>query len=285
MAWKESWRLKVRRRFRKPFNKVFHTRRYFISNYRGAEFLLQPSGIGTLEISAKISEAPELTNFMRRCDELRPDVFIDIGANIGLYSCILLKNACVPRAILFEPDRKNLVHLQANLLINGLLDDVELQEVALGSTAGQMRLIPGAIDGGFSRIVADNELPGVGYYVNVARLDDLVSFVDQTLAIKIDVEEHECEVLAGMQLALRRNRCIVQIESFEARDQVISIMAEAGCDLVLSSYPNFVFETCERASSPSVSPNDINYFDSEVPISPVAQPDDYSQPVTLTTEP
>jgi FkbM family methyltransferase len=285
MAWKESWRLKVRRRFRKPFNKVFHTRHYFISNYRGAEFLLQPSGVGTLEISAKISEAPELTNFMRRCDELRPDVFIDIGANIGLYSCILLKNACVPRAILFEPDRKNLVHLQANLLINGLLDDVELQEVALGSTAGQMRLIPGAIDGGFSRIVADNELPGVGYYVNVARLDDLVSFVDQTLAIKIDVEEHECEVLAGMQLTLRRNRCIVQIESFEARDQVISIMAEAGCDLVLSSYPNFVFETCERASSPSVSPNDINYFDSEVPISPVAQPDDYSQPVTLTTEP
>ena len=87
---------------------------------------------------------------MRRCDELRPDVFIDIGANIGLYSCILLKNACVPRAILFEPDRKNLVHLQANLLINGLLDDVELHEVALGSIAGQMRLIPGAIDGGFS---------------------------------------------------------------------------------------------------------------------------------------
>jgi FkbM family methyltransferase len=285
MAWKESWRLKVRRRFRKPFNKVFHTRHYFISNYRGAEFLLQPSGVGTLEISAKISEAPELTNFMRRCDELRPDVFIDIGANIGLYSCILLKNACVPRAILFEPDRKNLVHLQANLLINGLLDDVELHEVALGSIAGQMRLIPGAIDGGFSRIVADNELPGVGYYVNVARLDDLVSFVDQTLAIKIDVEEHECEVLAGMQHTLRRNRCIVQIESFEARDQVISIMAEAGCDLVLSSYPNFVFETRERASSPSMSLSDINYFDSEVPISPVAQPDDHDQPVTLTTEP
>ena len=58
---------------------------------------------------------------MRRCTELRPDVFIDVGANIGLYSCILLKNAYVPRAILFEPDHQNVVQLKANLLINGLL--------------------------------------------------------------------------------------------------------------------------------------------------------------------
>jgi FkbM family methyltransferase len=284
MAWKESWRLKVRRRLRKPFNKVFCTRRYFISNYRNADFLLQPSGIGTLEISAKIAEAPELTNFMRRCTELRPDAFIDIGANIGLYSCILLKNAVVPRAVLFEPDRKNLVHLRANLLINNLLDSVELHEVALSETAGQMRLVPGAIDGGFSRIVADDELPGSGYHVNVARLDDFVSFVEQTLAIKIDVEGHECEVLAGMRRTLRRNKCIVQIESFETRDQVISMMAEVGYGLVLALYPNFVFEVCKSTSSPSISLSDTNSFDSEVPISPVAQADEKGQSVELTIE-
>jgi FkbM family methyltransferase len=243
MAWKESWQSKLRRRFRKPFNKVFHARHYFISLYRGADFLLQPTGIGTLEISAKIAEGPELTNFMRRCEELRPDSFIDIGANIGLYSCILLKNGCVPRAILFEPDRKNLAHLRANLLINNLLDSVELHEVALGSAEGRMRLIPGEIDGGFSRIASEDELNGAGYDVNVARLDDLVSFADRCLAIKIDVERYECEVLAGMERTLRRNKCIVQIEAFETRDQVVSTMARAGYDLVLALPPNFVFET------------------------------------------
>src|ERR1700744_2671452 len=146
MAWKESWQSKARRRFRKPFNKLFHPRHYFISRYFGADFLLQPIVIGTLEISAKISENPELTNFMRRCADLKPGIFLDIGANIGLYSCTLLKNGSVPRAILFEPDRLNLVHLRANLLINGLLDRTEIHEVAVGDAAGRHRLIPGKID-------------------------------------------------------------------------------------------------------------------------------------------
>jgi hypothetical protein len=38
----------------------------------------------------------------------------------------------VPRAILFEPDRRNRVHLGANLLINGL----EAREETIGLMAG-----------------------------------------------------------------------------------------------------------------------------------------------------
>jgi FkbM family methyltransferase len=243
MAWKESWPLKIRRRLRKPFNKVFHRRRYFVSQYRGADFLLRPDGIGTLEMSAKIAEHPELTNFMRRCAELRPDVFIDIGANIGLYSCILLRNGSVPRAILFEPDRLNLVHLRANLLINGLLNLTEVHEVALGDAAGTHYLVPGTIDGGFSRIVAGDAMEGAGYQVPVVRLDDVLSLAGRSLAIKIDVEHYECRVLAGMARTLGQNHCVVQIEAFETRDQVIAIMAGAGYDLVADFSPNFVFET------------------------------------------
>ena len=47
MPWQESWHAKLRRRFRKPFNKLFHGQRYFIARYFGADFLLQPTGIGT----------------------------------------------------------------------------------------------------------------------------------------------------------------------------------------------------------------------------------------------
>lgn len=244
--------MKIRRRFRKPFNKIFHARHYFISRYRGADFLLQSAGIGTLEMSAKISEAPELTHFTRRCNEFLPDVFIDIGANIGMYSCILLKNGCVPRAILFEPDRKNLIRLRANLLINNLLDSVEVHEVALSNATGRMHLVPGEIDGGFSRLVTEEELIGTGYDVDTARLDDLVSFSGKRLAIKMDVERHECEVLAGMQRTLRQNDCIVQIEAIGTFDEVVSAMAAAGYDLTLSLLPNFVFE--RRKSEPRAHP-------------------------------
>jgi FkbM family methyltransferase len=241
MAWKEPWRLKIRRRFRKLFNKTFHHRHYFIARYRGADFLLQPTGIGTLEISAKIAEHAELNNFMKCCAYLRPEIFLDIGANIGLYSCILLKNYCVPRAILFEPDRLNLIQLRANLLINNLLDLAEIRDVAVGDAAGTSRLVPGKIDGGFSQIIADAHLDDGSYEVKIVRLDDVLSLSNRTLLIKIDVEHYECRVLAGMTRTLRENRCLVQIEAFETRDQVIDMMAVIGYELVASFAPNFVF--------------------------------------------
>lgn len=241
MPWKEPWHAKLRRRFRKPFNKVFHSRHYFIARYFGADFLLQPTGIGTLEISANISEQTELTDFIARCARLRPDVFLDIGANIGLYTCTLLKNGSVPRAILFEPDRTNLVHLRANLLINGLLGRAEIHEVAAGDAAGRSRFLPGAIDGGFSRIVGDGTETGA-YDVEVVRLDDVLALSGLKLAIKMDVEHHECHALAGMARTLRSNRCLVQIEAVETRDRVVAMMADAGYDLVADYLPNFVFE-------------------------------------------
>jgi FkbM family methyltransferase len=241
VAWKESWQLKLRRRLRKPFNKIVHGRRSFVTSYRGADFLLRPHGIGTLEISAKISEHQELTNFMRLCADIRPDAFVDIGANIGLYSCILLKNSSVPRAILFEPDRANLVQLKANLLINNIVDLAEIHEVAVGDVSGRNQLVPGAIDGGFSRIVDNADACG-SYEIRVARLDDMLSFSGKTLAIKIDVESYEPKVLAGMKRTLKQNHAVIQIEAFETKDQVIATMAAAGYDLIGSFHPNFVFK-------------------------------------------
>jgi hypothetical protein len=43
---------------------------------------------------------------MRVCAELKPDIFIDVGANLGLYTCVMMKNRLASRAILFEPDRR-----------------------------------------------------------------------------------------------------------------------------------------------------------------------------------
>ena len=138
---------------------------------------------------------------------IKPDIFIDVGANLGLYTCILMKNRLVPRAILFEPDRRNRVHLGANLLINGLLDaNLEIHAVALGAEPGRFRLVPGPErDIGLSQIV-EAAPQGQGYDIEVVRFDDFVALTGQTLAIKIDVERYERKVLAGMARTLRDNR-------------------------------------------------------------------------------
>ncbi len=236
------WRNKLRRRFYSPFNKLVHRGRYFVCSYFGADFLVRSINVGGLEISAKIGEYPELQNFVRACTELKPDVFIDIGANLGLYTCIVMRNRLAPRVIAFEPDRRNSVHLRANLLINDLLDaDIRINEVALGAAPGKFRLVPGPErDIGLSQIV-ENANSGDGYDVEVARFDDLVAVSGQRLAVKIDIERYERKALAGMARTLRDNCGIVQVEVLEAREETVGLMAAAGYALAQEFGPNLVF--------------------------------------------
>ena len=244
------WRNKVRRRFYSPYNKLVHRGRYFNCRYFGAEFLVRSANVGGLEISAKIAEHGELKNFMRGAAAIKPDIFIDVGANLGLYTCILMKNRLVPRAILFEPDRRNRVHLGANLLINDLFDaNLEIHPLALGAEPGRFRLVPGPErDIGLSQIVetarqeqGQGRGPSQGYDVEVVRFDDFVALTGQTLAIKIDVERYERKVLAGMARTLRDNRGIVQIEVLEAREETVGLMTAAGFRLTQDFGPNLVF--------------------------------------------
>jgi FkbM family methyltransferase len=237
-----QWRNKLRRRFYKPFNKVFHGRRFFIRRYLGADFLISSANVGGLEISAKIAEYPDIKNFMQACAALRPHVFLDVGAHIGLYTCILMKNGLVPRAILFEPDRRNRAYLHANLLINGLLsENVEIHELALGAEPGRFRLVPGPEQNlGLSQIVEQSDTQE-GYDVDIVRLDDLIALSGKTLAIKIDVERYERKALAGMTRTLRDNKGIVQIEVLEERAETTAMMADAGYVLAQEFTPNLVF--------------------------------------------
>jgi len=243
MSLASRCRNKLRRRFYSPYNKLVHRGRYFVCSYFGADFLVRSANVGGLEISAKIAEYPELKNFMRACAELKPDVFIDIGANLGLYTCIVMKNRLVPRAILFEPDRRNRIHLRANLLINGLIGaDIEIHDLALGAQRGKFRLVPGPEhDIGLSQIV-ENPRVSDGYDVDVVRFDDVVALAGKTLAIKIDIERYERQALAGMARTLRDNCGIVQIEVLEAREDTERLMREAGYALTWEDGPNLVFQ-------------------------------------------
>lgn len=238
-----SWRNRLRRRFYKPYNKIVHGRHYFVCRYFGADFLISSANVGGLEISAKIGEYAELQYFMQACKALKPDAFIDVGANLGLYTCILMRNRLVPRVIAFEPDRRNLVHLRANLLVNELLDKpIEIHEVALGAAPGRSWLVPGPErDIGLSQI-DEPANAAEGYEVEVVRLDDVVALSGKTLAIKIDIERYERKALAGMARTLRDNRGIVQIEVLVARDETVAMMEDAGYRLAQEFPPNLVFK-------------------------------------------
>lgn len=235
---------RLARSMRKRYIRLIHGDKYFITKYFGARFLVCWTDVVGREIALRNFERIQLKHLIGACERLKPDAFIDVGANCGLYSCVLLKQGVVPWAILFEPDRRNLLHLRANLLLNGLVETADWRDCAVGSVAGRLRLVPGhSANTGKSRI-ADKAEAGAGYEVNVIPLDQAVPLVGKTLAIKMDVEGHELHALAGMTHLLRENRGIVQIETKDTRGEVVRIMRSHGYVQVADFYFDVVFEKC-----------------------------------------
>jgi FkbM family methyltransferase len=134
------------------------------------------------------------------------DVFIDIGANIGYYTCL----ACSlgKKTLAFEPQPQNLACLLENLLINGWQERAEVFAMGLADRPGVLTLY------GASGPSASLLKGWAGYSnrfrqkIPVNTLDNILSqrFGDEGLTIKIDVEGAEYDVLMGAVKTLRRKR-------------------------------------------------------------------------------
>lgn len=230
---------RLARSLRKRYVRMVHGDDYFVTEYFGAKFLVHWGDFVPREISLRNFEQIQLEYCIDTCARMKPDCLIDIGAHIGLYSCVLLKRGSVPRAILFEPNPPTAAHLRANLLINGLLDRVQIHECAVSDKAGRISLLPGpARNSGQAHLATE----GSGIQVEVAAVDSLVDLSGKTLAIKMDVERHELEALAGMERLLTRNRGFIQIETLDTRSQVIEVMKGYGYSLVSDFYWDLFFE-------------------------------------------
>lgn len=134
------------------------------------------------------------------------DVFVDVGANIGLYACIARQAG--NHVIAVEPQAKNLRLLLANLIDNGW-PDVEVYPTGL-SRKVDIALLYGASGTGASLIPgwdskSVSQTQAVRSMIPLSTLDILLGerFSGKKLLIKIDVEGAEYDVLLGSQNILR----------------------------------------------------------------------------------
>jgi FkbM family methyltransferase len=138
------------------------------------------------------------------------DLFLDVGANVGLYSLVVATRGLARGVIAFEPDARSLGPLQTNLSINGVASAVDIRAVALSDHDGSVWFKP---DPGTSTcrssVSADGELS-----VPCTRLDTVLPATGKRLFLKIDIEGHELAALNGMRDVLGRNQCFLQVESF-----------------------------------------------------------------------
>jgi FkbM family methyltransferase len=151
---------------------------------------------------------PALIPILEAC--LGPgDLFVDVGANVGIYSTWAAKIVGTNGAVIaLEPCPTPRVWFQEICRQNGLTQ-VDIVPCAASGTPGMgsMHTIDGA--SGLSRLVG----PGFGTFeVSVTTLDDLLASKVPAL-IKIDVEGNELSVLAGARRTLERSRVPVVFEA------------------------------------------------------------------------
>ncbi len=209
-------------RKRQPGSKNVTRCRYF-----GTDFIVNLDDEVGYEIALNRFEWRELTLMLDACARFTPEVFVDVGANLGLYSCVLGRHKAVPRIVAFEPDHANFARLRANIDLNKLADKVELHEAGAAAKAGTNTLLPaGAANRGVSRIEpAANDASGEGAYsIPIVALDDVLRVDGTNIAVKIDVEGYELEVLMGAAQLFIHNGGFAQIKAHG--DQVAGVITE-----------------------------------------------------------
>ncbi|PCJ94249.1 MAG: hypothetical protein COA52_05840 [Hyphomicrobiales bacterium] len=137
----------------------------------------------------------------------RPFVFLDVGANVGLYSLTLwsaAKQRNLPfKAYAIEPDTINAQRLLFNVQASGA--DIAHIPFAVGGEAGQARMVGGETNRGEVRIEpgSNNQLGSdaldmaVQGTVTIKTLVDITSdhHLDYIDAMKVDVEGHDFAAL------------------------------------------------------------------------------------------
>jgi len=217
--------------------------------YFGATFRVNRNDVIGREMILKRYEWLQIAAMLRACRQLQPAAFIDVGANFGLYICIIGRQRAAERLIAFEPDRRAFGLLREHLALN-VLPHAESHEAAVGVGYGHAVLLPATgANSGLSKVVRSHPQ---GYDVKLVSLDEMICLAGQPLVIKIDVEGFELPALEGARRLLTENHGYVQVESLDESDRsVVTKMAQFGWELCDRINADWIFRRrCDPLQAP-----------------------------------
>ncbi len=154
----------------------------------------------------------------------RAPVFIDVGANIGAYT-LIASEICGAAVVSLEPVPAAFAKLQRNIALNGR-ENIQALNIGASREPGTLRMTcRGAST--VNHVVAPD---AAGEDTATVRMDTLDAICERLALvpsiIKIDVEGHEPEVLAGAGKCLAAcQACIVENGD---RPSIVSLMQEQG---------------------------------------------------------
>ena len=191
------------------------------------------------------SYEPETAAALLSLMEAQPDgfAFFDVGANVGLYASMCAAMFRPGAVHAFEPAPGTAAVARSIAAANGL--DVAVHQVALSSSPGTATLHLSATSD------ASNSL-AEGFKAEVGRVEVATRTLDEVVAevgvapdlIKLDVETHEPEVLAGGARTLREHRPLVVVEVLRRRGR------DHGAD-VTAAFDGLGYRFVELSAAPT----------------------------------
>lgn len=193
------------------------------------------------------SESPEIAFFHKLTHMLGAEVVIDIGANIGLYSIHSLSLPDVRKIVAIEASAQTYAELVANLELQSSPKEILSHRVAASDRETTLAFHEYGLMAGHNSL-AETSFIGPrpdSHLVEVPtrRLDQLLSDRGRILAVKIDVEGHERQVLEGAVELLKHSTGFLQIEivSKENLSGIRNHLAMLGYDMFGSIKNDYYF--------------------------------------------
>lgn len=183
------------------------------------------SHYGTLVLYSTLPEFGEMKLLLKLLR--KDDVFIDVGANIGVYSLLASSKITKGRIYAFEPSLSSLPRLYENIAINNKSSTIQVEEKAVSERSGFQYLDVGNMPDyhhlTYQRGGKKNRERSTNIRVPVVTLDKFIAenSLSKIRLIKIDVEGAELLALKGLQESLKSKKVdvlIVEINQYAAAE-------------------------------------------------------------------
>ena len=208
-------------RLSKKFKKYRYGEGYHLMKYRNLNMMLRAGNyVDRAVMAGGEYESEQLDKLVQLILENDVNYFVDVGANIGIYSLVVAKECDrLEKVFSIEAQVENYNQLCANIHLNNFDRVICAKNIGASDKKGMLEfLVNKGSSTGTSRISETSpkstEMRKFNVdYLSVDTLDNILGEVkNKVLFFKIDVEGHEYNVLKGMSKILKNNICFFQIE-------------------------------------------------------------------------
>ena len=197
-------------------------------------FLVVEKGMSSAELQI-YTTLYDLNEMLFLMHYLRPeDTFVDIGANVGVYS-VLASGVAKSHSLSFEPIPSTFRRLKRNIRYNDLDEKVELFNLGVGDKEETL-IFSDSLDA-INHVIQDSGFNGPTTHIPVNSLDNILAGRPIHF-MKVDVEGFEANVINGAFKTLATNALnVIIIETNGLSDQY-----EFGQNYIHNKLVEFGFE-------------------------------------------